>query len=377
MKNNKKGVLLPPAVGYSIKILFDLIKKNKIQIKYFPKLFVIVLINLINLPFRTYERLIINPKYHKKSIKKAPIFIIGHWRSGTTHLHNLLCQDTQMAYVTTYQSVFPDTLFNKLGRFLFLGFSILLIPGTRKGDNVSLGASFPQEEEFALGAKIPICYYFFWMFPKNMLKYYNDYIRFRNVDIEQLEKWKSNYKLLIKKALKNTRRERFLSKNPPNTGRIKILLEMFPNAKFIHIHRNPIEVFLSTQNFYKKMLPPLQLQDISQEEVDLMIIKIYKEMMNDYFEQKALIPSSNLVEVSYEQLEKNPSEVLEYIYDTLHLEGYTEASPNFEKYTSNLKNYKKNKHVISRKQLDVLIKEWGFSMEKLKYTIPNNIEIID
>ena len=210
-----------------------------------------------------------------------------------------------------------------------------------------------------------------------MLKYYNDYIRFRNVDIEQLEKWKLNYKLLIKKALKNTRRERFLSKNPPNTGRIKILLEMFPNAKFIHIHRNPIEVFLSTQNFYKKMLPPLQLQDISQEEVDLMIIKIYKEMMNDYFEQKELIPTSNLVEVSYEQLEKKPNEVLGFIYDVLHLEGFTEAAPNFEKYTNNLKNYKKNKHAISRKQLDILIKEWGFSMEKLKYTIPNNIEIID
>ncbi len=377
VKNNKKGILLPPAVGYSFKILVDLINKNKIPIKYYPKLIVIVLINLINLPFRTYERFFINHKYRKETIKKAPIFILGHWRSGTTHLHNLLCQDPQMAYVTTYQSVFPDTLFNKLGRFLFLGFSKLLIPGTRKGDNVSLGSSLPQEEEFALGDKIPICYYFFWMFPKNMLRYYEEYIGFKNIVVNQLEKWKSNYKLLIKKALKNTRRERFLSKNPPNTGRIKILLEMFPNAKFIHIHRNPIEVFLSTQNFYKKMLPPLQLQDISQEEIDQKIIDVYKKIMSDYLEQKELIPKANLVEVSFEKLEKKPAEVLEYIYDTLQLEGHSEAVPNFEIYISNLKNYKKNKHVISKRQLDILINEWGFALEKFNYKIPSNIEVIN
>ena len=164
-KKSKKGMLLPPAIGYSFKIVLDLIRKNKIQLKYFPKLIAIIIVNLINYPFRTYERLFINPSYHKKTIEQSPVFIIGHWRSGTTHLHNLLCQDDQMAFVTTYQSVFPDTLFNKFGRFLFRGFSTLLIPGTRKGDNVTLGASLPQEEEFALGDKTPLCFYFFWMFP--------------------------------------------------------------------------------------------------------------------------------------------------------------------------------------------------------------------
>lgn len=374
-KNNKKGILLPPAIGYSFKVVIGLISKNKIQVKYFPKLLVILIVNLINFPFRFYERLFINPQYKIKTLKKAPIFILGHWRSGTTHLHNLLCQDPQMAYVTTYQSVFPDTLFNKLGRFLFLGFSKILIPGKRKGDNVTLGASLPQEEEFALGDKIPISYYFFWLFPKNMLSYYNKYIGFKNIETSQLEKWKSNYKLLIYKAIKNTGKERFLSKNPPNTGRIRTLLEMFPEAKFIFIHRNPIEVFLSTLNFYKKMLPPLQLQDISNEEIDNSIIEVYKKIMKDYFEQKKQIPVGNLVEVSFDHLEKDPAKVLENIYDTIHLDGYKEAEPNFEKYINNLKNYKKNKHIVSQQQMDILMKEWGFAFEKYNYNLPSNIEV--
>jgi len=376
-KNKKKGVLLPPAVGYSLKVLIHLIRKHKIPLQYWPRLLAISLVNLINLPFRTYERLVINPKFRMRSIHKDPIFIIGHWRSGTTHLHNILSQDPQMAYTTTYQSVFPDTLFNKLGRFLFVGFSNLLIPGTRKGDNVTLGMSLPQEEEFALGAKTPICFYYFWMFPKNIIVYYNNYIRFKKIRKEQLKSWQSDYKLLIKKAMKNTNREIFLSKNPPNTGRIKILLEMFPDAKFIHIHRNPIEVFLSTQNFYKKMLPHLQLQNVEQSEVDKNILKIYKELMNDYFEQKKLISSGNLIEVSFEQLEDNAMSILENIYEKLNLKGFERAQPKFYNYLDSMRAYKKNKYIIKKKMLDKLLIECDFTMKKYNYKNPKNLEIID
>ncbi|NOQ92159.1 MAG: sulfotransferase [Flavobacteriaceae bacterium] len=312
-----------------------------------------------------------------KSIHKNPIFIIGHWRSGTTHLHNILSQDPQMAYTTTYQSVFPDTLFNKLGRFLFVGFSNLLIPVTRKGDNVILGMSLPQEEEFALGAKTPICFYYFWMFPKNIIAYYNNYIRFNKIKKEQLKLWKSDYELLIKKAIKNTNREVFLSKNPPNTGRIKILLEMFPNAKFIHIHRNPIEVFLSTQNFYKKMLPHLQLQNVDQEEMDKNILKIYKELMKDYFEQKKFISSGNLIEVSFEQLENNTMSVLANIYKKMNMKGFERAQPKFHEYLESMRDYKKNKHIIKKKVLKKLLIECDFTLKKLNYKIPKNLEIKD
>ena len=376
-KSNKKGILLPPAVGYSFKILVNLIRRNKIHIKYYPRILAIVIINLINFPFRAYERLIINPRFKKRPIITEPIFIIGHWRSGTTHLHNLLCQDAQMGYVTTYQSVFPDTLYNKIGRFLFKGFSVLLIPGKREGDNVILGPSLPQEEEFALGDKIPISFYYFWMFPKNILKYYDQFIRFENVNSETKTLWQAHYKLLIKKALKNTNRPVFLSKNPPNTARIKVLLEMFPQAKFIHIHRNPIEVFLSTQNFYKKMLPYLQLQNISQDEIDRNILHIYKNLMKDFFEQKDLIPAGNLTELSFEELESDTLYSLGKIYKELNLKGIEKALPEFKIYIESTVNYKKNKHKISKSLLDILLKEWSFAMEKLKYEIPKNVEIID
>ena len=230
-KGQKKGFLLPPAVGYSLRVLFYLFSRHLISFRFLIRVVLTLLINLINWPFRTYEKLFINKKYNRSKIENDPIFIIGHWRSGTTHLHNILCQDPQMAYTTTFQSVFPDTLFNKAGRFIFEGFARILIPGTRKGDNVRLGTTLPQEEEFALGDKTPISFYYFWMFPRSLRKFYEQFIRFNNIDTSMIDAWKRDYKLLINKALKNTGRNRFLSKNPPNTARIKVLLDMFPNAR--------------------------------------------------------------------------------------------------------------------------------------------------
>jgi len=373
----KKGIYLPPAVGYSLSILLNLLIKNRVSLKYVPRLIAVLLINVINFPFRFYERLFINPEISKKPIEEAPVFIIGHWRSGTTHLHNLLSQDPQMGYTTTYQSVFPDTLFNKLGYFLFNGFTRLLMPGRRAGDNVSMDASFPQEEEFALGDKTPMCFYYFWMFPRNLLKLYDETIRVKNTSSQKKESWKNDYKLLINKSLKNTGRKIYLSKNPPNTGRIQLLLEMYPNAKFIHIHRNPVEVFLSTRKFFQQMLPHLTLQSMGDKEIEDLIFPLYKNLMSDYFDQKDSIPPGNFVEISFNQLEKNPLPVLKDIYKCLSIENYQEAEPHFTQYLKGIKQYKKNNHRIKRELLNRILKEWNPFMMALNYHIPDTIEIID
>jgi len=190
MKSQKKGFLLPPAVGYSFKVLLYLFGNHLISIRFLPRTIITILINLINWPFRVYEKLFINQKYKGKQLENDPVFIVGHWRSGTTHLHNILCQDPQMAYVSTFQSVFPDTLFNKAGRFIFEGFARILIPGTRKGDNVILGTGLPQEEEFAIGDKTSISFYYFWMFPRSLKKFYDQCIRFKDVDNAKIRAWK-------------------------------------------------------------------------------------------------------------------------------------------------------------------------------------------
>ena len=366
-KNSKKGILLPPAVGYSLSVLARLLSENRVSLRYLPRLGLTLLINLVNLPFRAYERLFINPRMAKRSLDKAPIFIIGHWRSGTTHLHNLLSQDPGMAYATTFQSVFPDTLFSWLGRPLFEGFARLLVPGKRKGDNVKLGMRLPQEEEFALGDKSPLCFYYFWMFPRRIREYYRRYVRMEGLSDSLRESWTRDYRLLVLKAIRETGRERFLSKNPPNTGRVRFLLERYPGARFIHIHRDPVEVFLSTQNFFRKMMPHLQLQTPDEEQVTEDIFALYRMLMSDYLEQRGHIPEGQLVEVAFDDLEKSPLETSEEIYKALDLEGWNQAKPHFEAYIDRMEGYVKNRHSTDPALLERIKKEWGFAMEEWGY----------
>jgi hypothetical protein len=324
-------------------------------------------INLINLPFRAYERIVINPRMLRREARNSPVFIIGHWRSGTTHLHNILCTDPQMAYASTFQSVFPDTLFSWLGRYIFEGFARMLIPGTRAGDNVRLGTRLPQEEEFALGDKTPVCLYYFWMFPRRILEYYHRFVRMSGLSASTRESWKSDYRLLMAKALRDSGRERFLSKNPPNTGRIRFLLETFPDARFIHIHRNPVDVFLSTRNFFKKMMPHLQLQTIKEDRLNEDIIELYKMLMQDFLEQRSEIPKGQLAEVSFDDLEERPLEMIRGIYDALEMEGFEEASSHFQSYIDQMKSYKKNRHEADPELRRRIESEWAFAMKEWGY----------
>jgi hypothetical protein len=374
-KRTKAGVLLPPAVGYSLNIIYRMLKENRVSLKYYPRLLITTLINIINKPFRAYERAFINPRISKNEIVKPPVFIIGHWRSGTTHLHNILCEDKQMSYNTTYQGVFPDTMFNIAGRFIFESFTKLLIPGTRKGDNVKLRTHFPQEEEFALGSNTHFSFYYFWMFPKRTMKYYSEYVDFENASDISAGKWENDYSLLVKKAIENVGGEIFVSKNPPNTGRIEELLKVFPKAKFIYIYRNPVEVFLSTRHFYHKMMPHLQLHSIEENEIEHIIIEVYKKMIRKYLDTRHLIPEGNLYELSFEELEKQALKTIEDIYRKLDIPDFHQASETFEEYIENSKTYKKNKYKIKKDTLDKVLKEWDFAMKEWGYEVPESVEV--
>ncbi|MEO1654252.1 MAG: sulfotransferase, partial [Bacteroidota bacterium] len=249
--------------GASLWIYLRAIVGRKVHPRYYLKIFITFLIILLSLPFRLYENLKFYLPLRRFQMKKPPIFIIGHWRSGTTHLHNVLCKDPQAAYLTTYMSLFPEALGTKV---IFKNFMRWVMPKKRPSDNVKLAVDFPQEDEFALGNIHPYCYYYFFHFPFDYQEYYQDYVLFKGK--EKIKKsWKKTYKHLISKSIMNTQGERAIFKNPVNTARIPALLELFPQARFIYIFRNPIIVYLSTKKFFVELFPTLQFQQVSEEEI--------------------------------------------------------------------------------------------------------------
>ena len=79
---------------------------------------------------------------------QPPIFVIGHWRTGTTLLHDLFSVDPNLAYPTTFECFFPHhfLLTEKVLSKVMRG----LLPKKRPQDDVPVGFDRPQEEEFGM-----------------------------------------------------------------------------------------------------------------------------------------------------------------------------------------------------------------------------------
>ncbi|HID23509.1 MAG TPA: sulfotransferase, partial [Planctomycetaceae bacterium] len=183
----------------------------------------------LNAFFRLCQDWLYGRRIARTEIETPPVFIIGHWRSGTTFLHELLAQDDRFGYPTTYECFAPrHFLVSQWIMPRLLGF---LLPRTRPMDNMDAAFHLPQEDEFALanmGAPTP---YLHLVFP-NQPPCYMELLDMEQVPPDVLERWKQGL-LWFAKALTFSKRRPLILKSPPHTGRVQILSELFPGARFI------------------------------------------------------------------------------------------------------------------------------------------------
>ena len=308
-----------------------------------------------------------------KPLEHAPVFILGHWRSGTTFVHNVLSCDKHFGYNTTYQTVFPHLMM--FGQPFFKKNMSWLMPDKRPTDNMELAVDLPQEEEFALANMMPYTYYNFWFFPKHMLEYCDRYLLFDNISeherevFKELKIWEETFTKLIKISLWNTGGTQFLSKNPPHTGRVKELVRMFPDAKFVYLMRNPYTVFESTRSFFTNTIQPLKLQEFTDEQIEENILSVYAKLYHKYEADKHLIPEGNLIEVKFEDFEADALGMTRQIYQTLGLPGWEEARTAIEQYVGSKKGYKKNKYQYDPRTRELVEKHWKFALDDWGYNI--------
>ena len=150
-----------------------------IDVKYLPKVFLISLLSPLSAPLRLLEHLKFGRAIANLEIEEPPVFIIGHWRSGTTHLHNIMSQDPNFGYVTTFQTMVPE--FFLVGDKILKPYLRKLTPKTRLMDNMAMAVDSPHEEEAAIGTISPYCFYYYWYFPRKMKYYFRTSVLFEGV----------------------------------------------------------------------------------------------------------------------------------------------------------------------------------------------------
>ena len=178
-------------------------------------------------------------------------------------------------------------------------------------------------------------------------------------DPEYCRRWKKEYIRTLKLITCKNNGRQLVLKSPPNTERIKLLLEMFPQAKFIYISRNPYHVFYSACNLWQKAVRKFSLQDFTTDQMEEIIFNSYIHMMEQYEKDKALIPPGNLTEVKFEDLELKPLTVLKEVYSMLNIPDFETAEPGFIRQLKKEKQYEKFKYNYDEKTFKKIDRKWS------------------
>ncbi len=318
-------------------------------------------------PFSTAEWVALESQLPQLEEMPPPIFILGHWRSGTTHLYNIMSQD-EFGFVPPVATGLPWDLMGiaKAARPLLER----ALPEHRYIDNIPVKPDSPQEDEIALANMTPLSFYHGIYFPKRFTEYLNEGLFFDNCTPDQIAAWRQRFEYFMRKLFLHQDRKRLLIKNPVYTARARFLHEIMPQARFIHIHRNPYEVFASMRNFYAKLLKQFALQSYDHVDIDRAILEVYTRMMRQLETDLAALPNHLYVELRYDELDTDPLGSIQKIYDALDIDGFSAIKPTFKTYLDSVKTYKKNKFSYTDEAAALVETHWGEFLTKWGYERP-------
>lgn len=297
---------------------------------------------------------------------KVPLLIVGHWRSGTTLLHNLLELDEQFAYPNLFQVTHPHTFL--CGEPVVSKVLANTAPQKRPMNNMKVTFASPGEDEFAISMMSLRSPIISWSFPRRQ-DYYDRYLTFRGVLEEDIARWKAAFVWFLKKLTWRYGRP-LLLKSPAHTARIRLILELFPDARFVHIHRHPYTIFQSTQWLYEKAVSFSYLQRPETEQINAGILRRYAEMYDAFLEERALIPAGQFHEVSFQELEQDMVGQVGRLYESLNLDGFRDLEPKLRRYVEAIAAYEKNVYPPLAEPLRRRVAQaWRRSFDEWSYAI--------
>jgi len=269
----------------------------------------------------------------------APVFIVGHARSGTTLMHRLMAADGErFSYFLYWEMFFPSLTLKKLVRLLgrldhrWLGDAVYERLKTwddrtfgpfRHMHDMSLWN--PEEDQFVMNGAFVTQQ---WQLELPLMQEL-DIFHIDRLPPKRRRRWLRFYEECIKRQLLlYGPHKTHLSKNPVMSGWVGALLEAFPDARIVVMVRDPVQCIPSTlklveTNWKSKRwtradyLPALgALTEISFDSFDLP-----REVL-------AARPGTPHCFVDYRELTRSPRQTVENVYRDLGIE----LSPQFADY---------------------------------------------
>jgi hypothetical protein len=367
---NKPAWYTPPIwLGMTLSGWIRMLVHNRfsVDVRHIPWTVLITLTALLGAPINFLHDLRWAHRIRRTQIERPPLFVIGHWRSGTTWLHELLTLDESHTYPNTYQCFLPSR-FLLTEHFHTHGLSLLfdaMLPKKRPFDNVEVGWTRPQEDEFALcNMGIPSPYQKI-AFPRH--DPYPEYFDLLDIPPQQLKRWEEAFVRFLKQlTIRDPRR--IVLKSPTHTFRVGTLLKIFPDAQFVHIVRDPYVTFYSTLRMWKSLYQATGLQQLRDtDDLETYVFRNFIRMHERLEEARPHFGSSSFHELRYEDLVRDPIGQLRLLYEQLQLGDIELVVPNLVRYLAGSADYKTNKYQVSDELRKKIRQHWGKVIDKYDY----------
>ena len=324
----------------------------------------------LRLPFTLAEHAALARRLRGQPNLPAPIFIIGHWRSGTTHLANVLSRSPRFGILSPVAVGLP---WEALSLARLIGSHIERhLPPNRLIDDIALARDLPQEDELALANMTPLSFYHGIYFPSALEANFECGLFLDGCPEARIEAWtKALRQYMAKMTLREGRRP-LLIRNPVYSTRIPLLRALWPDARFIHIHRNPFLVYASSRRMFATLLRELSLQDAAPD-LDGLVLRTYPRLMAQLLKDAATLPAGSFTEIRYETFRQNPLGELERVLDELDLPGFAEAREEFARYLASVSGYRPAAHRLKPADLDRVSAAWAPFIERWSYSVPSDV----
>lgn len=335
----------------------------RIEPAYLPGCLIDLAFAAVNSGLGCLESMIYRSRINRVTLDNEPVFIIGHWRTGTTLLHELLTLDARHSYPTTYQCFLPAHFL--LTESLVKGWSSFALPRQRPPDNMPLGWDTPQEDEFALcNLGIPSPYASI-AFP-NIAPQYEAYLNIDTLSAEERRSWTEKLTYFLKKV-HYRKPGRMILKSPPHTFRLPTLVDLFPRARFINLVRHPVTVFLSTMRLWKSLYSSHAYQKANFDTLEEGVLTRFLDMHEHLEASRCIVLPERFIDLRYEDLLKDMMGTVGSIYDRFELGEFESCRPSLTAFLRSRADYQPHCYQPNPDTVSRVYRRWKPYYEKYGY----------
>ena len=148
-------------------------------------------------------------------------------------------------------------------------------------------------------------------------------------------RWARRLERYVAKMTRHAGGRPLLIRNPANSARIPALRAIWPDARFLHIHRHPASVYASSTRMFSTLVRELSLGRAAADVTGL-VRQVYPRLMGRLIRDGASLPPGQFASIRYDDLCREPMAELERVHEELDLPRSAQGRLKMARYLDQL-----------------------------------------